>query len=183
VRGRLPGADDPASLLPGFRVRLRPCMGLGSTIIVDGIVEPMELGYLPYKKGSYEDYVGRAGLERHGKMQWRRDVADVVARLIAALEPDDTVLGGGNVKKLKVLPPLCRAGDNANAFRGGIRLWEETTLSGTPGLVPNDGFEGSERMSQMPAQSEARRTRSMLSETSPSAITLSFILSAGQEQP
>ncbi len=103
--------------------------GLGSAIIVDGIVEPMELGHLPYKKGAYEDYVGRAGLERHGKKQWRRDVADVVARLIAALEPEDTVLGGGNVKKLEALPPHCRAGDNANAFRGGFRLWGETPLS------------------------------------------------------
>jgi polyphosphate glucokinase len=112
--------------------------GLGSTIIVEGIVEPMELGHLPYKKGTYEDYVGRAGLERHGKKKWRRDVADVVARLIAALEPDDTVLGGGNVKKLKTLPPRCRVGDNANAFRGGFRLWEEATLPGTPGLIPND---------------------------------------------
>jgi polyphosphate glucokinase len=92
--------------------------GLGSTIIIDGIVEPMEFGHLPYKKGTYEDYVGRAGLERRGKKKWRRDVADVVARLMAALEPDDTVLGGGNVKKLKTLPPQCRAGDNANAFRG-----------------------------------------------------------------
>ena len=64
----------------------------------------------------------------------RRDVADVVARLIAALEPDDTVLGGGNVKKLEALPPHCRAGDNANAFRGGFRLWEEATLSRAPGL-------------------------------------------------
>src|SRR3984893_15531412 len=134
--------------------------GLGSTIIVDGIVEPMELGHLPYKKGTYEDYVGRAGLERHGKKKWRRDVADVVARLITALEPDDTVLGGGNVKKLEVLPPHCRAGDNANAFRGGFRLWEEAVLSRTPGLVPNDGPEGSERMSQLPAQSEALHTRS-----------------------
>ena len=95
--------------------------GLGSTIIVDGVVEPMELGHLPYKKRTYEDYVGRAGLMRHGKKRWRSDVADVVARLIAALEPDDTVLGGGNVKKLKTLPPHCRAGDNANAFRGGFR--------------------------------------------------------------
>ena len=134
--------------------------GLGSTIIVDGIVEPMELGHLPYKKGTYEDYAGRAGLERHGKKKWQRDVADVVARLISALEPDDTVLGGGNVKKLEALPPRCRAGDNANAFRGGFRLWEEATLSRTPGVVPNDGPEGSERMSQTPAQSEAPRTRS-----------------------
>jgi polyphosphate glucokinase len=112
--------------------------GLGSTMIVDGIVEPMELGHLPYKKGTYEDYVGRAGLEHHGKKQWRRHVADVVARLITALEPDDTVLGGGNVKKLEALPPHCRAGDNANAFRGGFRLWEEAPLSPAPGLIRVD---------------------------------------------
>ena len=99
--------------------------GLGSAMIVDGIVEPMELGHLPYRKGTYEDYVGMRGLERVGKKKWRRHVADVVARLIAALEPDDVVLGGGNVKKLKELPPGCRAGDNANAFLGGFRLWEE----------------------------------------------------------
>ncbi|MBV9531644.1 MAG: ROK family protein [Bradyrhizobium sp.] len=99
--------------------------GLGSTIIVDGIVQPMELGHLPYKKRTYEDYVGRAGLKRHGKKKWRRHVADVVARFIAALEPDDVVIGGGNVKKLDVLPPHSRAGDNADAFRGGFRLWEK----------------------------------------------------------
>jgi polyphosphate glucokinase len=99
--------------------------GLGTTMIVDGIVEPMELGHLPYKKGTYEDYVGRAGLERHGKKKWRRHVADVVARLIAALEPDETVIGGGNVKKLDPLPQHCRAGENDNAFRGGFRLWAE----------------------------------------------------------
>ena len=98
--------------------------GLVSTMIVEGIVEPMELGHLPYKKGTYEDYVGLAGLERHGKKKWRRHVADVVARFIAALEPDDTVLGGGNVRMLAALPPHCRAGDNTNAFRG-FRLWEE----------------------------------------------------------
>ena len=98
--------------------------GLGSAMIVDGIVEPMELGHLPYKKGTYEDYLGEAGLKRHGKKKWRRHVADVVARFIAALEPDDIVIGGGNVKKLDALPPHSRAGDNANAFRGGFRLWE-----------------------------------------------------------
>ena len=98
--------------------------GLGSTMIVNGIVEPMELGHLPYKKATYEDYVGEAGLKRHGKKKWRRHVADVVARFFAALEPDDIVIGGGNVKKLDALPPHSRAGDNANAFRGGFRLWE-----------------------------------------------------------
>src|SRR5499427_8678833 len=99
--------------------------GLGSTMIVDGIVEPMELGHLPYKKGTYEDYVGRAGLERYGKRKWQRHVADVVTRLIAALEPDETVIGGGNAGKLAALPPHVRTGDNANAFRGGFRLWPE----------------------------------------------------------
>jgi polyphosphate glucokinase len=99
--------------------------GLGSTMIVNSIVEPMELGHLPYRKGTYEDYVGARGLERQGKKKWRKDVADVVARLIAALEPEDVVLGGGNVHKLKELPPGCREGDEANAFVGGFRLWKD----------------------------------------------------------
>jgi polyphosphate glucokinase len=98
--------------------------GLGSTMIVDGIIEPMELGHLPYKKHTYEDYVGQRGLEDWGKHKWRRHVADVVARLIAALEPEDVVLGGGNAKLLEKLPEGCRPGDNANAFAGGFRLWE-----------------------------------------------------------
>jgi len=99
--------------------------GLGSAIIVDGIVEPMELGHLPYRKGTFEDYVGQRGLEQNGKKRWRRDVADVVGHLIAALQPSDTVIGGGNVSKLKELPANCRAGNNANAFQGGFRLWDE----------------------------------------------------------
>jgi polyphosphate glucokinase len=99
--------------------------GLGSALVVDGIVEPMELGHLPYKKGAYEDYVGARGLERRGKKKWRKHVADVIAYLIAALQPDDVVLGGGNVHELKEMPPGCRAGDNANAFLGGFRMWEK----------------------------------------------------------
>jgi len=99
--------------------------GLGSTMVVDGFVEPMELGHLPYRKRTYEDYVGLRGLEKHGKRKWRRYVADVVARLTAALEPDEVILGGGNAKKLSELPTGCRLGDNANAFRGGFRLWEK----------------------------------------------------------
>ncbi len=101
--------------------------GLGSAMVVDGIVEPMELGHLPNKKATYEDYVGLRGLEKWGKKKWRRHVADVVARLIAALQPDDVVLGGGNVKKLKELPQGCRAGDNGDAFLGGFRLWEQAS--------------------------------------------------------
>jgi len=99
--------------------------GLGSAMIVDGIVVPMELAHLPYKKGTYEDYVGIRGLKKHGKNKWRRHVVDVVARLTAALEPGDVVLGGGNVLKLKKLPPGCRASDNAKAFIGGFRLWAD----------------------------------------------------------
>jgi len=99
--------------------------GLGSTLIVDGLIEPMELGHLPYKKATFEDYVGVRGLEKHGKKKWRRHVADVVERLIAATEPDEVVLGGGNVRKLKNLPAGCRMGDNDNAFKGGFRLWQQ----------------------------------------------------------
>jgi polyphosphate glucokinase len=99
--------------------------GLGSAMIVDGIIEPMELGHLPYKRYTYERYVGQRGLERGGEHKWRRHVADVVARLVAALEPDDVVLGGGNVRHLGKLPAGCREGDNANAFLGGFRLWQD----------------------------------------------------------
>ena len=99
--------------------------GLGSALIVDSIVEPIKLNHLPYKKATFEDYVGIRRLEKYGKKKWRSYVADVAERLVAALEPDQVVLGGGNVKKLKELPLGCRAGDNANAFLGGFRLWEE----------------------------------------------------------
>lgn len=97
--------------------------GLGTAMVVDGEVQPMELGHLPYRKATYEDYVGLRGLKRFGKKKWRGYVVDVTARLVAAIEPDDVVLGGGNVKNMKELPPLCREGDNANAFLGGFRLW------------------------------------------------------------
>jgi polyphosphate glucokinase len=99
--------------------------GLGSAMVVDGVVEPMELAHLPYKKGkTYEDYIGLRGLEHSGKKKWRRHVADIVECLRAALEPDYVVIGGGNAKKLKELPKSAELGDNANAFRGGFRLWE-----------------------------------------------------------
>jgi polyphosphate glucokinase len=100
--------------------------GLGSAMIVDGIVVPMELGHLPYKKATFEDYVGIRGLKKYGKKQWRSSVDDVVKRLTAALEPDDVVLGGGNIHKLKKLPTGTRAGDNDNAFIGGFRLWKKS---------------------------------------------------------
>jgi polyphosphate glucokinase len=85
----------------------------------------MEIAHLPYKKATYEDYVGLRGFEKYGKKKWRKHVADVVECLKAALAPTDVVLGGGNVKELKTLPKGCRTGDNANAFIGGFRLWED----------------------------------------------------------
>ncbi len=112
--------------------------GLGSALIVCGDLEPMELGHMPYKKGTYESYIGRAGLERDGKKKWRRRVTDVVERLMAALRPDDTVIGGGNVKKLDALPPGCRKGRNFNAFRGGFQLWAKDNVV-PPDLPPARG--------------------------------------------
>jgi polyphosphate glucokinase len=98
--------------------------GLGTAMIVDGLLEPMELAHLPYKNGkTYEDYVGIRGLERLGKKRWRHHVDDVVERLKNALGADYVVLGGGNSKLLKELPPDARLGDNQNAFIGGARLW------------------------------------------------------------
>lgn len=99
--------------------------GLGSALVQEGLVVPMELGRLSYKKGSYEDYIGLRGLKRLGTKKWRGHVAYCVARLIEALHPDDVVLGGGNAKRLKDLPSGCRVGDNANAFLGGFRLWDD----------------------------------------------------------
>ena len=100
--------------------------GLGTTLIVDRVVAPMELAHLPYRKGhTFEDYVGARGLLRLGKRKWQRAVHDVTARLRAALVVDDVVLGGGNAKKLEELPPGARLGSNANAFTGGFRLWAE----------------------------------------------------------
>jgi polyphosphate glucokinase len=104
--------------------------GLGSALILGGVIEPMELGRLPYRKGrSYEEYLGRTGLARLGKKRWRRAVFDVVEKLSAAFEVDYVVLGGGNVAKLKKLPPRVRAGDNTNAFTGGFRLWNRKALA------------------------------------------------------
>jgi polyphosphate glucokinase len=110
--------------------------GLGTALVVNGVVKPMELGHLPYMKGTYEDYVGRTGLERDGKTMWRRRVADVVERLMAAMRPDETVIGGGNVRNLDALPRRCRAGENANAFRGGFRLWAGADVLASRGARP-----------------------------------------------
>ena len=98
----------------------------------------MELGHLPYRKHTYEHYVGERGLERKGKGAWCRYVADVVARLVAALEPDDVVLGGGNARLLKKLPAGCRLGANANAFVGGFRLWATSDQKSRSGKMRKD---------------------------------------------
>ena len=100
--------------------------GLGSAMVVDNLLQPMELGHLPYRKGrTYEDYVGLRGLNRLGKKRWRQHVLVVIEKLQAALEPDDVVIGGGNAKRLTEFPMGCRLGDNANAFAGGFKLWKE----------------------------------------------------------
>jgi polyphosphate glucokinase len=109
--------------------------GLGTALVIDHIVEPMELGHLPYKKGTYEDYVGLRGLKKRGKKKWRKHVAMVVEKLTAALEPDEVVIGGGNAKLLKKLPPHCRLGDNSNAFQGGFRIWEPQDEDGASGIT------------------------------------------------
>jgi polyphosphate glucokinase len=98
--------------------------GLGSALVVDGAVEPLELAHLPFRKTTFEDYVGERGRERLGKKKWREAVAETVERLTAAVEADYVVLGGGNAKKLGELPPNSRLGANENAFLGGFRLWD-----------------------------------------------------------
>jgi polyphosphate glucokinase len=100
--------------------------GLGSAMIVEGILEPMELAHLPYRNGkTFEHWVGAAALKRLGKKKWQREVDDVLKRLLAALEPDYVVLGGGNADKIEKLPRKVRLGANTNAFEGGFRLWKK----------------------------------------------------------
>jgi glucose-6-phosphate isomerase len=101
--------------------------GLGTAMVVDGRLEPMELAHLPYKKGkTYEDFVNELALERVGRKKWEKEVFAVTKILSDALEPDYVVLGGGNVRKLKNLPPRAERGDNRNALAGGVRLWADS---------------------------------------------------------
>jgi len=103
--------------------------GLGSTMIVDGVIEPLELGHLPFRKKTFEDYVGERGLKKLGKKKWRQAVFAAVEQLSAAMEPDEIVLGGGGVDELDELPDGCRRGENENAFLGGFRLWDPDWVS------------------------------------------------------
>jgi polyphosphate glucokinase len=103
--------------------------GLGAAMIVENVAQPMELAHLPYRKGkTFEDYAGERGLEKYGKKKWANHIFDIVEHLTAALEPDYIVIGGGNVTKLSELPPKCEAGTNANAFKGGVDLWQNRQL-------------------------------------------------------
>src|SRR4051812_14122996 len=104
--------------------------GLGSAVIDDGLVEPMELGHLPFRQKNFEEYVGTAAMKRLGKKRWRKAVLEAVDHFYRAMQPDYVVLGGGNAKELAELPDYARRGDNLNAFKGGFRLWE------TPDRVP-----------------------------------------------
>lgn len=107
--------------------------GMGATLILDGVVEPMEFGHLPYKQGrTYEQFVGERGLERLGKKKWRKEVAEVVAKLSHALEVEYVVLGGGNVRLLKKMPECARLGANSNAMTGGRLIWR---ANGSPLLL------------------------------------------------
>ena len=97
--------------------------GLGSTMITDGVIEPLELGHLPFRKKTFEDYVGERGRDRLGEKRWRKAVLETIDRFVASLEPEYVVLGGGNAKRIGELPAICRIGANQDAFLGGFRLW------------------------------------------------------------
>ena len=98
--------------------------GLGSALIVDGVLEPMELAHLPYRHGrTFEEHVGAQALKKMGEKKWIKGVYEVVAQLKNALQADYVVLGGGNAKRFKKMPPATFAGDNENACEGGFRLW------------------------------------------------------------
>jgi polyphosphate glucokinase len=111
--------------------------GLGSAMVVEGVVVPMEVGHLSYRNGTYEDYVGLHGLKRLGKKKWRKHVAFGVNRLTSALQVNDIVIGGGNAKNLKKLPPRCRTGNNAYAFVGGFRMWKTGPTKSAHGQPPS----------------------------------------------
>ena len=129
--------------------------GLGSAMVVEGSLVPFELGHLPYKKATVEDYLGLRGLQRLGKGKWRQEVAYCIGSLVSALQLDDVVLGGGNVKKLKTLPKGCRGGDNVNAFLGGFRLWEDALL---PRALQKKTLSAVQKKSSLRANQKTRFT-------------------------
>ncbi len=129
--------------------------GLGSAMVVEGTLQPMELAHLPYKKGrTFEEYVGEAALERLGRKKWAKEVRRVVQILATALEPDEVVLGGGNVAKLGQLLPGVRRGDNREAIVGGIRLWGRSEWPGLPPEGPGVGSPLPRRRTRGPGRSK-----------------------------
>jgi polyphosphate glucokinase len=130
--------------------------GLGSAMIFDGVVIPLELAHLPYKKGcTYEESIGLAGLQRQGKKRWRRSVLDIIERLQAAMVCDSVLLGGGNAKLMKGLPSHVMLGANSNAIKGGIKLWQDATMPGSPVHTtkkPTKGRRASYKLKSSPAK-------------------------------
>ncbi len=127
--------------------------GLGTAMIVDGVIVPMEIAHLPYRKKTFEDYVGERALAGGGVAKWRRRVDDVVRRLIAALQPEDVVLGGGNARLITEMPPRCRIGANSNAFPGGFRLW------GQPAPAPAAAPAPPAKVTRAHSSGRGRKTR------------------------
>jgi polyphosphate glucokinase len=127
--------------------------GLGSAMVIDGVLMPMELAHLPYQKGrTYEDYVGIRGFERLGEQRWRRHVATVIGLLKTALQPDDTVVGGGNANRLKKLPDGVRKVSNESAFIGGLRLWDERRRAGSQSVMLVEVFATGEALMEAAAE-------------------------------
>ena len=107
--------------------------GLGAALVLEGLVQPLEIAHLPYRSGlTYEDFLGKRAQDRMGKKRWRRMVHEIVPRLRDAFQVDEVVIGGGNAKQLKDVPPGARLGDNKNAFAGGFRLWTDPRAGGRP---------------------------------------------------
>jgi polyphosphate glucokinase len=119
------GMQALGSYKQGIMLFLGLGTGLGSAIIAENVVLPMELAHLSYKRGTFEDYIGIRGLKKLGRRKWQANVEFAIERLIEAVHPDDIVLGGGNSKKLKPFPAGCRLGDNVFAFEGGFRMWQD----------------------------------------------------------
>lgn len=131
--------------------------GLGSALVVEGAVVPMELAHLSYRRGTYEDYLGARGLARLGRSKWRRHVRKCALHLMSALHLDDVVIGGGNARKLGKLPKHCRAGDNANAFVGGIRLWDEPAINRPRGRQTKRGSSARRNSQRAKSRADSRK--------------------------
>ena len=133
--------------------------GMGAALVADGVVIPMELAHLPYKRRTYEGYVGARALRRLGRKKWQKHIEVIMAGFIEAFHPDDVVVGGGNAKKLTRLPAGCRAGSNGKAFVGGFRLWEQAPRRGSQAKKAPGGRVAPALRLQIGRASEASRAR------------------------